>query len=81
MVCHHGKVIVKVPQVLHNQSPMNAEQRQATADPQTISSHLGRVSVCRLVFSSFIIPINYYYTALNLYSFYCPTDSACYVEG
>jgi len=52
---------------------MNAEQRQAAADPQTKPLDLGCESVCRLLLSTTTIAIYYYYSARKLILIYRPT--------
>ena len=53
---------------------MNAERRQAAADPQTKPNDLGCESACMLPESAPTIAIYYYYSAKTLYSFYCSAD-------
>ena len=64
------EVIAKV----HSVHFMNAEQRQAAADPQTKPHDLGCESACRLPSSTNTIAIYYYYSALKLILIYRPTE-------
>jgi len=53
---------------------MNAEQRQAAADPQTKPPDLGCESACRLLLTTTTIGIYYYHSARKLIPIYRPTD-------
>jgi len=53
---------------------MNAEQRQAAADPQTKPPDLGCESACRLLSSTTAIAIYYYHSAGELILIYRPME-------
>jgi len=63
------EVIVRV----HSVHLVNAEQRQAAADPQTKPPDLGCESACFMQLSSTAtIAIYYYYSTQKLILIYCP---------
>jgi len=59
---------------VHSVHLVNVKQRQAAADPQTKSPDLGCESACKLLASTNIIAIYYYYSARKLILIYRPTE-------